>query len=105
MSRRGPARRSSAGACNPRARGSIWRFQPRNSVTAVRFRLRPGSACGPSIYPIFAEANKYAAGVWKKAHTPEGLLRWIARLPGAYIEEFTYTTWKVIGENRGIVKE
>ena len=27
------------------------------------------------IYPTLAEANKYAAGVWKKAHAPEGLLR------------------------------
>lgn len=27
------------------------------------------------IYPTLAEANKYAAGVWKKAHAPAGLLR------------------------------
>jgi pyruvate/2-oxoglutarate dehydrogenase complex dihydrolipoamide dehydrogenase (E3) component/uncharacterized membrane protein YdjX (TVP38/TMEM64 family) len=26
------------------------------------------------IYPTLAEANKYAAGVWKKAHAPHGLL-------------------------------
>ena len=31
------------------------------------------------IYPTLAEANKYAAGVWKKAHAPQGLLRWVAR--------------------------
>ena len=31
------------------------------------------------IYPTLAEANKYAAGVWKKAHAPEKLLRWVAR--------------------------
>jgi len=31
------------------------------------------------IYPTLAEANKYAAGVWKKAHAPEGLLRWVER--------------------------
>ena len=31
------------------------------------------------IYPTLAEANKYAAGVWKKAHAPEGLLRNVAR--------------------------
>lgn len=30
-------------------------------------------------YPTLAEANKYAAGVWKKAHKPEMLLRWIER--------------------------
>jgi pyruvate/2-oxoglutarate dehydrogenase complex dihydrolipoamide dehydrogenase (E3) component/uncharacterized membrane protein YdjX (TVP38/TMEM64 family) len=32
------------------------------------------------IYPTLAEANKYAAGVWKKAHAPQELLRWIERL-------------------------
>ncbi len=31
------------------------------------------------IYPTLAEANKYAAGVWKKAHAPQGLLRWVER--------------------------
>ncbi|WIM06143.1 MAG: FAD-dependent oxidoreductase [Candidatus Nitricoxidivorans perseverans] len=31
------------------------------------------------IYPTLAEANKYAAGVWKKAHAPERLLRWVER--------------------------
>nr|WP_218773705.1 bifunctional TVP38/TMEM64 family protein/FAD-dependent oxidoreductase [Cylindrospermopsis raciborskii] len=30
-------------------------------------------------YPTLAEANKYAAGVWKRAHAPEGLLRWVQR--------------------------
>ncbi len=30
-------------------------------------------------YPTFAEANKYAAGVWKKAHAPQRLLRWLER--------------------------
>jgi pyruvate/2-oxoglutarate dehydrogenase complex dihydrolipoamide dehydrogenase (E3) component/membrane protein DedA with SNARE-associated domain len=28
------------------------------------------------IYPTFAEANKYAAGNWRRAHAPQGLLRW-----------------------------
>ena len=28
-------------------------------------------------YPTMAEANKYAAGEWKKAHKPEKLLRWV----------------------------
>jgi hypothetical protein len=27
------------------------------------------------IYPTLAEANKYAAGNWKKAHAPAGALR------------------------------
>jgi pyruvate/2-oxoglutarate dehydrogenase complex dihydrolipoamide dehydrogenase (E3) component len=31
------------------------------------------------IYPTLAEANKYAAGAWKKAHAPEKLLHWIGR--------------------------
>ena len=31
------------------------------------------------IYPTFAEANKYAAGAWKKAHAPQGLLRQVER--------------------------
>jgi pyruvate/2-oxoglutarate dehydrogenase complex dihydrolipoamide dehydrogenase (E3) component/uncharacterized membrane protein YdjX (TVP38/TMEM64 family) len=30
-------------------------------------------------YPTMAEANKYAAGEWKRAHQPHGLLRWVAR--------------------------
>lgn len=31
------------------------------------------------IYPTMAEANKYAAGNWKRAHAPEKLLAWVAR--------------------------
>ena len=31
-------------------------------------------------YPTWAEANKYAAGEWKRAHQPLGLLRWVERL-------------------------
>jgi pyruvate/2-oxoglutarate dehydrogenase complex dihydrolipoamide dehydrogenase (E3) component/uncharacterized membrane protein YdjX (TVP38/TMEM64 family) len=31
------------------------------------------------IYPTLAEANKYAAGNWKKAHAPQQLLRWVER--------------------------
>lgn len=27
------------------------------------------------IYPTMSEANKYAAGAWKRAHAPQGLLR------------------------------
>ena len=30
-------------------------------------------------YPTMAEANKYAAGEWKKANKPERLLRWVER--------------------------
>ena len=31
------------------------------------------------IYPTLAEANKYAAGAWKKAHAPQKLLQWVER--------------------------
>jgi dihydrolipoamide dehydrogenase len=31
------------------------------------------------IYPTLAEANKYAAGAWKRNHAPKGLLRWVER--------------------------
>jgi pyruvate/2-oxoglutarate dehydrogenase complex dihydrolipoamide dehydrogenase (E3) component len=30
-------------------------------------------------YPTFAEANKYAAGEWKRAHAPQKLLVWVER--------------------------
>ncbi len=30
-------------------------------------------------YPTWAEANKYAAGNWKKAHAPTRVLAWLAR--------------------------
>ncbi|WP_301102784.1 bifunctional TVP38/TMEM64 family protein/FAD-dependent oxidoreductase [Propionivibrio sp.] len=31
------------------------------------------------IYPTLAEANKYVAGNWKKAHAPQQLLAWVKR--------------------------
>jgi pyruvate/2-oxoglutarate dehydrogenase complex dihydrolipoamide dehydrogenase (E3) component/uncharacterized membrane protein YdjX (TVP38/TMEM64 family) len=31
------------------------------------------------IYPTMAEANKYVAGNWKKAHAPQGVLKWVER--------------------------
>ena len=31
------------------------------------------------IYPTLAEANKYVAGNWKKAHAPQQLLRWVEK--------------------------
>jgi pyruvate/2-oxoglutarate dehydrogenase complex dihydrolipoamide dehydrogenase (E3) component/uncharacterized membrane protein YdjX (TVP38/TMEM64 family) len=31
------------------------------------------------IYPTMAEANKYVAGNWKKAHAPQQLLAWVKR--------------------------
>jgi pyruvate/2-oxoglutarate dehydrogenase complex dihydrolipoamide dehydrogenase (E3) component/uncharacterized membrane protein YdjX (TVP38/TMEM64 family) len=35
-------------------------------------------------YPTMAEANKFAAGAWKRAHAPQGALRWAER----------YFTWR-----------
>ncbi|MBX3667944.1 MAG: FAD-dependent oxidoreductase [Rhodocyclaceae bacterium] len=31
------------------------------------------------VYPTLAEANKYAAGVWKRNHAPQRLLAWVER--------------------------
>jgi pyruvate/2-oxoglutarate dehydrogenase complex dihydrolipoamide dehydrogenase (E3) component/uncharacterized membrane protein YdjX (TVP38/TMEM64 family) len=31
------------------------------------------------IYPTFSEANKYAAGVWKRTHAPQRVLQWLQR--------------------------
>lgn len=31
------------------------------------------------IYPTMAEANKYAAGLWKKTHAPEKMLSWMKK--------------------------
>jgi hypothetical protein len=30
-------------------------------------------------YPTLAEANRFAAGEWKRAHAPRRLLDWVAR--------------------------
>ena len=40
------------------------------------------------IYPTLAEANKYAAGVWKKAHAPQRCSRgWKSCTPDARLAE------------------
>ena len=44
-------------------------------VAAMRHGLGLNKILGTiHIYPTMAEANKYAAGVWKKAHAPQALL-------------------------------
>jgi pyruvate/2-oxoglutarate dehydrogenase complex dihydrolipoamide dehydrogenase (E3) component len=44
-------------------------------IVAMRHGLGLNKILGTiHIYPTLAEANKYAAGVWKKAHAPQGLL-------------------------------
>ena len=49
-------------------------------VLAMRHGLGLNKVLGTiHIYPTLAEANKYAAGEWKKAHAPEGLLEWVRK--------------------------
>lgn len=50
-------------------------------VSAMRHGLGLGKILGTiHIYPTLAEASKQAAGTWKRAHAPEGLLRKVERL-------------------------
>lgn len=50
-------------------------------VTAMKHNLGMNKILGTiHIYPTLAEANKYAAGVWKKAHAPQRVLRWLERI-------------------------
>ena len=49
-------------------------------VLAMRHGLGLNKVLGTiHIYPTLAEANKYAAGEWKRAHLPERLLAWVAK--------------------------
>lgn len=49
-------------------------------VLAMRHGLGLNKILGTiHIYPTLAEANKYAAGEWKKAHVPERLLGWVQK--------------------------
>lgn len=49
-------------------------------VLAMRHRIGLNGILGTvHAYPTFAEANKYVAGNWKKAHAPERILRWLER--------------------------
>ena len=49
-------------------------------IAAMRHGFGLGRILGTvHIYPTFAEANKYAAGAWKRAHAPAGALRWVER--------------------------
>jgi pyruvate/2-oxoglutarate dehydrogenase complex dihydrolipoamide dehydrogenase (E3) component/uncharacterized membrane protein YdjX (TVP38/TMEM64 family) len=52
-------------------------------VLAMRHGLGLNKILGTiHVYPTLAEANKYAAGEWKKAHKPDSLLRWVERYHG-----------------------
>ncbi len=46
-------------------------------------------------YPTLAEANKYAAGEWKRAHAPQGLLNWVQK----------YHSWKLGKKSNQIAVE
>ncbi len=49
-------------------------------VLAMKHKLGLNKILGTiHIYPTLAEANKFAAGEWKKAHAPQGLLAWVQR--------------------------
>ena len=52
-------------------------------ITAMKHGIGLNRILGTiHIYPTLAEANKYAAGNWKRAHAPQGLLRWAERYHG-----------------------
>ena len=49
-------------------------------VSAMKHGLGLNKILGTiHIYPTLTEANKYAAGMWKKAHQPQRLLHWVMR--------------------------
>ncbi len=49
-------------------------------VTAMKYNLGLNKILGTiHIYPTLAEANKYAAGVWKKANAPKKALEWLEK--------------------------
>ena len=46
-------------------------------ITAMKHGIGLNRILGTiHIYPTLAEGNKYAAGSWKRAHAPQGLLKW-----------------------------
>ncbi len=49
-------------------------------VTAMKYKLGLNKILGTiHIYPTMAEANKYAAGEWKRANAPEKILNWVEK--------------------------
>ena len=54
-------------------------------VGAMRNKIGLNKILGTiHIYPTLAEANKYVAGNWKRAHAPQQLLKWVEK----------YHTWR-----------
>ena len=49
-------------------------------ITAMKHGIGLNKILGTiHIYPTLAEANKYAAGNWKRAHAPKKLLEWVEK--------------------------
>ncbi len=49
-------------------------------ISAMRHGIGLNKILGTiHIYPTLSEANKYAAGAWKKAHAPQQLLGWVEK--------------------------
>jgi hypothetical protein len=49
-------------------------------VLAMKHNLGLNKILGTiHIYPTMSEANKYAAGDWKRAHAPEKVLNWLEK--------------------------
>jgi len=49
-------------------------------VTAMKYGLGLNKVLGTiHIYPTLSEANKYAAGEWKRAHVSQNVLQWLER--------------------------
>ena len=49
-------------------------------ITAMKYGLGMNKILGTiHTYPTLGEANKYAAGVWKRNHQPTKLLEWVAK--------------------------
>jgi hypothetical protein len=49
-------------------------------VLAMKYKLGLNKILGTiHIYPTMSEANKYAAGNWKRAHAPATVLNWLEK--------------------------
>lgn len=49
-------------------------------ILAMKYNLGLNKILGTiHIYPTMSEANKYAAGDWKRAHAPETVLKWLEK--------------------------
>ena len=49
-------------------------------VLAMKYGLGLNKILGTiHTYPTMGEANKYAAGEWKRAHAPAAVLRWVEK--------------------------